>query len=78
MGLHAIVNSSERADIVLAEHGAIVDAIHSGDPEGAAAAIALHLAKTLTALQSPGKTGWKRRGAGTAKGIFGREGVPTI
>ena len=78
MGLHAIVNASERADIVLAEHGAIVDAIQSGDPEGAAAAIALHLAKTLTALQSPGKTAWKRRGPGAAKSIFGREGVPTI
>ena len=78
MGLHAIVNASERADIVLAEHGAIVDAIQSGDPEGAAAAVALHLAKTLTALQSPGKTAWKPRGAGAAKSIFGREGAPTI
>ena len=63
MGLHAIVKASERADIVLAEYGAIVDAIQSGDPEGAAAAVALHLAKTLTALQSPGKTAWRRRGA---------------
>jgi DNA-binding GntR family transcriptional regulator len=77
MGLHVVVNSAERMNIVLAEHGAIVDAIRSGDSEAAAAAIALHLAKSLVALQSPGKFGWKRGGGDPASSIFAKEGVLT-
>jgi DNA-binding GntR family transcriptional regulator len=75
MGLHVVVNSADRMDVVLGEHAAIVDAIDSGDPDGAAAAIALHLAKSLAALRSPGKLGWKR-GVDLGKSLFAREGAP--
>jgi DNA-binding GntR family transcriptional regulator len=78
MGLHVVVNSAARMEVVLAEHGAIVDAIRSGDPEGAAAAVATHLAKSLAALRSPGKIGWKRGGADAANSIFAGEGALTI
>jgi DNA-binding GntR family transcriptional regulator len=57
MGLHALVGSTERAGTVLAEHAAIVEAVRSRDPERAAAAVALHLSKTLAALQRPVSVG---------------------
>ena len=40
----------------------------------AAAAIALHLAKSFAALRSPGKLGWQR-GVDLGKSLFGREGA---
>ena len=50
MGLLAIAASEARSGTVLAEHTAIVQAVRLGDPERAAAAMALHLSNTLVAL----------------------------
>jgi len=64
MGLHAIVAVAERIDVVLAEHLAIVDAVDAMNPDAAAGAIALHLAKTLAALRSPRRVARQRNGGG--------------
>ena len=53
MGLQAIGTSVPRVDDVLAEHRAIIAALKSGDGKRAAAAMARHLANTLTTLQLP-------------------------
>lgn len=53
MGLLAIAASEARSGTVLAEHTAIVQAVRLGDPERAAAAMALHLSNTLIALRLP-------------------------
>jgi len=58
MGMHAIATSEQRTGDVLAEHAAIVEGVRSADPERAAAAVALHLSKTLVVLQLPIATGW--------------------
>jgi DNA-binding GntR family transcriptional regulator len=60
MGWHAIAASRERPDTVMAEHAAIVEAVRSGDPDRAAAAVAHHLSRTLVALRSPIVTGFVR------------------
>lgn len=65
MGLHAIAASEERTSIVLAEHAAIVEAIHSGDPERAAGSMAVHLTNTLLAMRLPIAAGWVRSAADT-------------
>ncbi|MBL0375401.1 GntR family transcriptional regulator [Rhizobium sp. KVB221] len=57
MGLLAIAASEARSSTVLAEHAAIVQAVRLGDPERAAAAMALHLSNTLVALRLPTATG---------------------
>jgi DNA-binding GntR family transcriptional regulator len=59
MGLQAIAASAQRTATVLAEHAAIVEAVSSGDPERAAAAMAMHLANTLSALRWPAGDGWR-------------------
>ncbi|MDQ4504368.1 GntR family transcriptional regulator [Sinomonas sp. ASV322] len=53
MGVKAILDSDGRSDHVVAEHRAIVEAIRSGDPERASAAIRGHLDTTLTVLKAP-------------------------
>ncbi len=53
MGVHAIATSERRVGNVLAEHRAIVEGVHSADPERAAAAMAEHLARTLAVLRLP-------------------------
>lgn len=53
MGVHAVATSDQRSGDVLSEHKAIVVGIRAGDPDAAAAAIARHLATTLTALRMP-------------------------
>jgi DNA-binding GntR family transcriptional regulator len=58
MGVHAIVISTERTSRVLAEHAAIVKAVRAKNPEKAAAAVALHLSQTLTALELPILADW--------------------
>ncbi len=59
MGLRAIAASAERTRVVLAEHSAIVDGVRSGDAATAAAAVAAHLAGTLTALHLPAVSHWR-------------------
>jgi DNA-binding GntR family transcriptional regulator len=59
MGLQAIAASEQRTRAVLGEHTAIVDAVRSGNPKGAAAAMAAHLFNTLVTLQRP-NVGWGR------------------
>jgi DNA-binding GntR family transcriptional regulator len=68
MGWHAIAASKERPDNVLAEHAAIVEAVRSGDPDRAAAAVAQHLSKTLVALRLPIVTNLGRSQANLRKG----------
>jgi DNA-binding GntR family transcriptional regulator len=58
MGVHALMASRERTGTVLAEHAAIVEAVRSKDPDRAAAAVTLHLRKTLAALHRPAIAGW--------------------
>jgi DNA-binding FadR family transcriptional regulator len=58
MGLHAIAASEARTVNVLAEHDAIVEGVRSGDPERAAAALALHLSTTLVARRLPTAASW--------------------
>ena len=53
MGIHAIATSERRIASVLTEHRAIVEGIHSADPERAAAAMTDHLARTLVVLRLP-------------------------
>ncbi|MBZ9603870.1 GntR family transcriptional regulator [Phyllobacterium chamaecytisi] len=65
MGVQAIAASEERTSVVLVEHAAIVEAIRSGDPERAAASIAVHLSNTLLAMRSPATAGWVRSTADT-------------
>ncbi|MEV8637130.1 GntR family transcriptional regulator [Streptosporangium sp. NPDC051023] len=50
MGLRAVGASKDRAEMVIAEHGAIVDALRSGNPRNAADALTDHLSSTLRAL----------------------------
>lgn len=50
MGIAALAASPERTSVVLAEHRAIADAVHSGDPEAAAESVRAHLASTLSTL----------------------------
>lgn len=52
MGVRAVLGSDGRTDDVLLEHRSIVEAIRSGDPDLAAAAINSHLSSTVTALKS--------------------------
>ncbi|MFI0409150.1 GntR family transcriptional regulator [Actinomadura sp. 3N508] len=61
MGLRAIAAAEDRARVVLAEHGAIVEAIRSGDPLRAAQALAAHLDGTLTVLRLPSVANWDGR-----------------
>lgn len=58
MGLQAISSEHQRSRIVLAEHAAIIDALESGDPDQATAALDAHLASTLAALQLPSTAPW--------------------
>lgn len=53
MGVHAVATSEQRSGDVLGEHQAIVAGIRMGDSDEAAAALARHLATTLTALRMP-------------------------
>jgi DNA-binding GntR family transcriptional regulator len=53
MGLRAVVASADRAQVVIAEHTAIVKGIGSGDEAQAAEALAAHLRSTLAALHLP-------------------------
>lgn len=50
MGLRAVARTASRAHNVLTEHAAIVDAIRSGQPDQAEAALKTHLSSTLRAL----------------------------
>ncbi|TDB89523.1 GntR family transcriptional regulator [Actinomadura sp. KC216] len=61
MGLRAIAAAEDRARVVLAEHGAIVEAIRSGDPLRAAQALAAHLDGTLGVLRLPSVANWDGR-----------------
>ncbi|WP_242908095.1 GntR family transcriptional regulator [Actinomadura terrae] len=61
MGLRAIAAAEDRARAVLAEHGAIVEAIASGDPLRAAQALAAHLDGTLGVLRLPSVANWDGR-----------------
>ncbi|TMR00528.1 GntR family transcriptional regulator [Actinomadura soli] len=61
MGLRAIAAAEDRARVVLAEHGAIVEAIRSGDPLRAAQALAAHLDSTLNVLRLPSVANWDGR-----------------
>jgi len=58
MGWHAVTTSKERTAGVLTEHTAIVEALHSGDPTRAEAAMTRHLSNTLAALRRPGFDRW--------------------
>lgn len=49
-GVVALYNRTGRQEAVLAEHQAILDAVASGDPEAARAAISGHLESTLKVL----------------------------
>lgn len=49
-GVVALYNRTGRQEAVLAEHRAILDAVASGDPEAARAAISGHLESTLKVL----------------------------
>lgn len=53
MGVKAVVDGKGRSDHVLHEHRAIVEAIHTGDPESAVQAVRQHLASTLATLKAP-------------------------
>jgi DNA-binding GntR family transcriptional regulator len=53
MGWHAIAATKERIGHVLAEHGAIVDALLLGDAVKARSAMNRHLSNTLGALRRP-------------------------
>lgn len=50
MGVAAQASSPERTSVVLAEHRAIADAVHSGDPEAAAKSVKAPLSSTLSTL----------------------------
>lgn len=50
MGLSALASSTSRIEVVLEEHRAIVDALRTGDPDAAAAAMQAHLASTQQTL----------------------------
>jgi len=58
MGLRAVANGDNRAQAVIAEHSAIVEAIRTGDPARAREALALHLSSTLQVLHLPDVPGW--------------------
>jgi DNA-binding GntR family transcriptional regulator len=60
MGVRAIATSEQRIGAVLTEHRAIVEAIRSGAADRAAAAMAEHLNRTLSALRSPIASSWLR------------------
>jgi DNA-binding GntR family transcriptional regulator len=58
MGVKAVVDSEGRSDHVLREHRSIVEAIMSGNPDVAVAAVRDHLSSTLAALKaSPSGSG---------------------
>jgi DNA-binding GntR family transcriptional regulator len=61
MGLQAIAESEQRTSNVLLEHRNIIQKLRSGDAEGAAAAMADHLKRTLAALKAPVAPPWKQR-----------------
>ncbi|KAA9162664.1 GntR family transcriptional regulator [Amycolatopsis acidicola] len=50
MGVRAVASSANRAEVVLSEHSAIVEALRSGDPDVAADAHITHLRSTMAAL----------------------------
>lgn len=52
MGVKAVLDSEGRSDHVLREHRSIVEAIQTGDPDVAVAAVRDHLASTLAALKA--------------------------
>jgi DNA-binding GntR family transcriptional regulator len=58
MGLRAVANEDNRAQAVLAEHSAIVEAIRTGDPTRASDALAGHLSSTLQVLNLPDVADW--------------------
>lgn len=58
MGLRAVANEEDRAQAVLAEHAAIVEAIRTGEPARARDALAGHLSSTLQVLHLPDVSGW--------------------
>ncbi|WP_448627664.1 GntR family transcriptional regulator [Geodermatophilus sp. URMC 64] len=58
MGLQAVTSSPDRARGVLTEHGAIVDALLTGEPEAAGQALAAHLVSTASALRLPSPLPW--------------------
>lgn len=60
MGVYALTTSARRIDEVLAEHGAIAEALRCGDAARAAEAMAVHLATTLAALRLPPIPAWGR------------------
>ncbi|HLH59291.1 MAG TPA: GntR family transcriptional regulator [Streptosporangiaceae bacterium] len=53
MGLRAVAASANRAQVVVAEHAAIAEAVRSGSGTRAAEALAAHLRSTLIALRLP-------------------------
>ncbi|MCU1520631.1 MAG: GntR family transcriptional regulator [Arthrobacter sp.] len=58
MGVKAVVDSEGRSDHVLREHRSIVEAIMTGNPDVAVAAVRDHLSSTLAALKaSPSGSG---------------------
>jgi DNA-binding GntR family transcriptional regulator len=58
MGVKAVVDSEGRSDHVLREHRSIVEAIQTGNPDVAVAAVRDHLFSTLAALRaSPSGSG---------------------
>lgn len=57
MGLSAVAGAAGRAAVVLEEHAAIVDALRTGEPETASAALHAHLASTLRTLNRPANGG---------------------
>lgn len=59
MGLRAVASGEDRARVVLGEHASIVAALRAGDPAGASAAVAAHLASTLAALHRPDVLDWR-------------------
>jgi len=52
MGVKAVADSEGRSDHVLREHRSIVEAIQTGNPDVAVAAVRDHLASTLAALKA--------------------------
>jgi DNA-binding GntR family transcriptional regulator len=60
MGIRAIATSEPRTGSVLVEHRAIAEGVRLGDAEGAAAAMAQHLAKTLAVLRLPSLMGFEK------------------
>ncbi|SCW34741.1 transcriptional regulator, GntR family [Rhizobium mongolense subsp. loessense] len=57
MGVHAI-SVGRRVDEVLSEHRAIAQAIRTSQADEAAAAVGVHLARTLAALRAPTLGDW--------------------